>query len=139
MKELFVSYNVALRLKEKGFSDVCLGYYFRDDFYFSETKNGIIRQYSHSEEPVVQMPLYQQVIDWLREKHDIDIIILNKYQRPNVGYFAEIKFARKDIINKDKFYPVTLQEYPKHDRGVDEGGAYYEALEKAIEEALKII
>jgi hypothetical protein len=75
MKHLFVPYEIAKQLKEKGFDEPCLAIY-RDrlnDFGVTLISNGIkIAQssntlyYDSNEEMICLAPLYQQVIDWLR-------------------------------------------------------------------------
>lgn len=148
MKEQFVDYNTAFELKGKGFNDECFGYYNKLPNEKTFTLFGLNTkgQGSYSNDSLwgkkdyaCAAPISSQVVDWFRVKHNIDIIILNKYERPNVGYYAEIKYARKDTLNKDNYYQVTLKEYPEYDRGVFEPGTYREAMKKAIEEALKLV
>ena len=64
MNNEFVSYEMALTLKELGFDEPCLGSWnFRTkDFYY----NGQPSKFSS--EDVIQLPLYQQVFKWFREQ-----------------------------------------------------------------------
>lgn len=76
MNNLFVPYEIALKLKEKGFDEECLGLYFEDEsfsydgeMYTLPTKNSN-RQLG---DIWFAAPLYDQVIDWFIEKHNIEI------------------------------------------------------------------
>lgn len=66
MEHLFVPYDLALKLKEKGFNECCFG-------FFDPLHNGLViyndeRENLNSEMSWVSAPLYQQTVDWLREK-----------------------------------------------------------------------
>ena len=133
MEKLFVPYNIALSLKEKGFDDACLAYFL--DGKLRHCLNGII----NDEPPImtsdhnglkgnkslftnyVSAPLYQQVIDWLREKHKIYIYI-NPFD---------------EVLN---FQPCILFKWAIKDRFVaKEFSTYNQAQNESIEEALKLI
>lgn len=58
MRHLFVPYEIALQLKEKGFNEDCFGCYYKDKTF----------AYHPDSDVYVDAPLYQQVIDWFREK-----------------------------------------------------------------------
>lgn len=70
MKNQFVTYEIALKLKELGFDEPCLSYWFtvkgnnpqisKNDIYFNGYKN------YHDGNTIA--PLWQQVIDWLETK-----------------------------------------------------------------------
>lgn len=69
MKQLFVPYNLAIKLKEKGFDERCF------EWWYSPTQMSndlIFRQYK-SDPDFCEAPIYQQVVDWFREKHNIHI------------------------------------------------------------------
>jgi hypothetical protein len=77
MDEQFVPYELALKLKEKGFDEPCLGYY-RED---AQKKDGTLYEYItpyHYDEvkecehmiPVFA-PLYQQAMEWFDDKYNI--------------------------------------------------------------------
>ena len=109
MKEQFVTYEIALGLKELGFDEPCFGYYTPmkewmmagtrlnperhfhgcnwansdNSMYFmykqnsfgdrdSVVKNSEFTKAIHN----VTVPLWQQVVDWLREKYGIYILIM---------------------------------------------------------------
>ena len=62
MKDLFVSYEIALRLKEKGFDEECIARYVNDGV-------GPMPEIDNPFTANLSAPLYQQVIDWLKAKH----------------------------------------------------------------------
>jgi hypothetical protein len=69
MKKQFVTYPIALKLKELRFSEPCLGYY-------PPLKKELTIWYNPeitNEGEFVLAPLWQQVIDWLEEEHNIYI------------------------------------------------------------------
>ena len=78
MEKQFVTYEIALKLKELGFNKECLAYYnnppYPDLMHNCENvmeSNFIIENIGNS----LKAPLWQQVIDWLREKQNICIDI----------------------------------------------------------------
>lgn len=130
MKNLFVPYETAKELKEKGFKESCFAYRQKSAVigdntilpiqYVKPNKAHNWNDYS-TEVPYFSIPLYQQVIDWFREKHNIDIFCQRDWVGLNcLGYCANIE--DEDGIIETETYDT-----------------YYEALIKAIEEALKLI
>ena len=71
MKEQFVTYEIALILKEKGFDELTFG------FYWMDTKQLVYDSpYTGKHHGVhLQAPLWQQVIDWFLIEHEIYIYI----------------------------------------------------------------
>lgn len=115
MNHLFLPYPLALISKEKGFNERCFGHY-------SDTTNN-----KHLVLETVKMqgsywtcaPLYQQIIDWLREKHNV---VVSVQPRKNLFIGVREYFIRGEWrFNSTPHLP------------------YYEALNKAIEEAFKLI
>jgi hypothetical protein len=65
MKKEFIPYEQALALKELGFDEECLGYYFNKQLSFgAKTSYG----------EVVEVPLYQQAFRWFRDKGYVNSI-----------------------------------------------------------------
>jgi len=118
MKHLFLPYNLALIAKEKGFpQEHILGYFYYDDRLERDT---IFLQYK---EDCIAAPLYQQIIDWFREKHNLYI---NIYQNGDT----------------DDEYVLRVYDtkYPHTTRVVSNGcNSYYNELNKAIREAFRLI
>ena len=76
MKEQFVTYDVAKRLKELGFNEPCLGWIAQDEFLSTgirEVKN------SDCAPKHCASPLWQQAIDWLRETKKITVGLVPYY------------------------------------------------------------
>jgi hypothetical protein len=135
MENLFVPYEIAKQLKEKGFNEQCLSTY---------TWNGIKTTYDTltciSENPqtikerlnknndkyTCSAPMWQQVVDWLREEKNIQInIVWNKFY-PVAPYEWEVR--------------PTWRDEPVRPYGM--GGrqsTYYKSLERAINQALQFI
>lgn len=65
IKEQFVTYEIALKLKELGFDEKCLGMY-GSEFEFVVDESSW--RYAQISKDVLQAPLWQQVIDWLEKK-----------------------------------------------------------------------
>lgn len=121
MKHLFVSYEIAKLLKDKGFNEECLGtwcnYHLQliDNPKFIKKNKKFVGKHLNM---FCSAPLYQQVIDWFREKHNIHIS-LNQH----VNYYK----PWLDLNNK----LIGLH--------CDITTSYYQALDKAIFEAIKLI
>jgi hypothetical protein len=83
-----VSFEIAKKLKEKGFNYECFGHYFDSEFYTDMPPK------YYQREKYVSAPTISQVLKWLREKKKMHIMI-NFWP---AGYSAEI-FTE---IGKDK-------------------------------------
>lgn len=121
MNKLFVSYELAKLAIEKGFKDVCLAYYCSDGITMV---NPTMRQLKRH--PFIGAPLYQQLVDWFLEKHDIfvETLIFDR------GFLEKNKFCFQwRIYNKSEEWETNLTEYKSP----------IEALTKALEEAFKLI
>jgi len=131
MKEQFVTYEIALKLKELCFNEPCMGLYYIENKKFNKTN------YSHSNivesnDYIIDAPLWQQVIDWFREKH---LIIIN------------IEFDHLDIFGKIRRMYFTVRNLDMIDSGFDSRGKFrnkfYDNLdhtkEQAILKAIEII
>lgn len=84
MKELFVSHEIALKLKELGFDEPCITFYPKEgkigfdgkyhsirEGYKNSTVNAIwIKKYQTNFE-CVTAPLYQQAFRWFRDKYNL--------------------------------------------------------------------
>lgn len=128
MKNLFIPYELALIAKEKGFNEPCLARYDIDKTIsqtnIESNSNGFNEQVTNDNLLVmVASPLYQQIIDWFREKHNIHFEIRITYTAKYSTYSFCLMRMKGDLY---------LETPCK-------GGKYYEALNKAIEEAFKLI
>lgn len=138
MNHLFVPYHIALLLKEKGFSEECLGLYRLYNNHQSlelkrDTggwyKNSFINKFDAPE--ICTAPTYEQVFDWIRTVYKLHISINPIADRNDEFEVAiwDMKDKNSDgyavdyIVDSDEFYVV----YKEHS----------EAKIKAIEKVLK--
>lgn len=128
MKDLFVPYEIALKLKEKGFDESCLRCYdngklmeFRDFRTIAFTAGEV--QPENLTGGLVAAPLYQQVTDWFREKHGIIISVTNKFNHQPKEWIGVV--SRMD----DYYMEETTKVVP----------TYYKALTEAIETTIKLV
>ena len=126
MREQFCTYEISLKLKELGFDEPCLGYYevsnylefgFRLRFIEHEDSNPS-KQPSNKD---CLAPLWQQVIDWFREKYKINCV---------VGYTDN---------DKEEFMAVIDRPNQDIDYNMNSTESYYEAREQTILKALELI
>lgn len=76
MQEQFVTYEIALAIKELGFDERCFGWYDKDKRFFFPANNTLHTKNSKVEKlSIIAAPLWQQIIDWFRKKYDIHISI----------------------------------------------------------------
>ncbi len=120
MQHLFLPYNLALIAKEKGFNEPCLGVYDKE-----HRNHSLHLLYTSSYKKFEEMyslhaPLYQQIIDWFREKHNIHISV-------------------KSDLARSTAYQYIIETHSVLNKYGNLGNSYYEALNKAIEEAFKLI
>lgn len=124
MENLFVSYEIALELKDKGFNKPCFGVWnsrecslYIDLRYDTDQKNM---------PDGCKAPLYQQVTDWLRENHNIEIQISNVDNKIDKWEYQlnNLILSDESNLNYDSSYDDLYYS------------TYYEALEEAIIEVL---
>lgn len=126
MKHLFVPYELALSLKEKGFDEPCLAAYDGVEMLCTHSKNVFspLNYNSPSGGHYASAPLYQEVIDWLREKKRIQVAV-NSTIEANEWHFDVLDMNK----GSDAYGYHCFSGYK----------SYYEALYQAIEEAIKFI
>ena len=85
MEKLFVNYDIAQVLEELGFDEPCFGYYTESKLLHLGGRVGNIDDVTINKKYVDDIcqndnaclaPLYQQVISWFREEHQIYIGVL---------------------------------------------------------------
>lgn len=106
MEKIFIPYKLALLAKKKGFKESCLAFYDRvynnrltpveQHTFASGDKPYINSNYYNKVKAryYIDAPLYQQLVDWLKEKHEIYI---------GVETFPYEKRITYDIVFKDNF------------------------------------
>jgi hypothetical protein len=125
MKEQFVPYEITQILIEKGFKEQCLAYYQNQTLIINALSNYELDKYKLG----IPAPLWQQVIDWLRDTHNIDIWV-----QPFTSERIDGKLYLPDesysyFIFKDGHFISDKVDFPKPE----------EARQAVIEQALTLI
>ena len=108
MKEEFVSYETAKKLKEKGFKGKCVAHYYPSgsELFFNQTtfRGAIVEDclYSYNSLPVecfgrelIDAPTISQVLKWLRKEKKVHI---------GFGYSPRKKWRYVVMYMDDRFY-----------------------------------
>jgi len=117
MKHLFVSYEIAKLLNEKGFDEICLGWIAPDEYLsigIREVKNSDCASVNYA------VPIHQQVIDWLATYHFADCYTIPLLTTSPKRYESLLLFRGK------------THYLGWHDTQMD-------AINRSIKEALKLI
>jgi len=120
MKDLFVSYEQALQLKELGFDEPCITYYYEDSKTIRtglsiHINNGWTYSGTKRLETTLA-PLKQQAFRWFREKHNLlhDIAFFREDKRTKKGYWHKIykwnaDMVKREIISNNSYF-YTYEE-----------------------------
>ena len=127
MKEQFVPYDMALKLKELCFNEPCFCFYtYKKEIRRYTNFDGDLNQLQSLKNSSITVsdewctaPLWQQVIDWLRDKHSLDVIISSNLL--GYGFIIYNRYPPKNILDNRVFQ------------------TYFEAREQAILKALELI
>ena len=150
MEKEFVTYEIALKLKELSFDEDCFGLYVSDN-YGGTIENPVLisvggkwgnsiytinyTDYSLSESEIIA-PLWQQAIDFLREEYDIVIEINRQNYFDTYANSYAYQAVCKVYKNKKLDRSVVVRNIKNHNNILY---FYNEAREQAILEALKLI
>lgn len=98
MKEEFVSYELALQLKELGFDEKCFDYYLPNGRAISEVLKGFPDAEKFNSKTntlyksgIISRPLWQQAFEWFRESYDLISFITPEGSIENRCYLYSIK------------------------------------------------
>jgi hypothetical protein len=80
MNKEFIPYKLALELKKLGFDEPCFGYWKMSDCLIEEKTR--TDGYTHADQ-LCSAPLYQQVVEWLRQKGIIIELIVDGWGDDN--------------------------------------------------------
>lgn len=141
MKHLFVSHDLALKLKEKGFDESCFCYYTSMDKIIPSYPEENFKYPRNSDliKDWVSAPSHQQVIDWFRDKYNISIEITYDPICENICDELD------DSVNNAIWFInlIILNPYncitPNYQRTDNKQLTYESARKVAINEALKLI
>ncbi len=64
MKDQFVTFEIAEKLKELGFNEECFSFYWTDKVFYENVYYGV----RGNGESTISAPLWQQAIDWIYSK-----------------------------------------------------------------------
>jgi hypothetical protein len=120
MKHLFIPKRLAEQAFDKGFNEICIGYYLISNV-------ALINRHKHVPKTCTFAPLYQQMMSWFKEHHDLKIEILHS-DGTGLYKFGFWKSNRDNDIGKWERMGYI--------------GLYYtwnDAADKAIQEALNLI
>ena len=136
MEEQFVSYEIALKLKELGFDECCLAVYFKDKFQLIKGFNiNNVDLHVANEMDAILAPLWSQVIDWFLINYNIWISVdtsLIKFYKDDELQSPKFQFIIEDLNNRDADYMF---------HSADEDLFYFdykEAREQAILKAIEL-
>jgi hypothetical protein len=116
MENEFVTYKQVLALKELGFDEPCIGYYYNEKIYFDSP--GVNLTGPSGEQP---LPLKQQAFRWFREKYKLQAEIL---WRGDMECFC---------------YKTGKFKYGSHDFSKDDYKTYEEAEQACLDKLIEII
>lgn len=126
MKEQFVPYEQALKLKELGFDEECLAGYIRlkgsNSWELAFYKDRIIN-FNKTSNLYVSAPLWQQTFDWFR-----DVMLLDNFIIPY--WFIDGEY-------KVKKYTYSIEPSNRFDEYFDCDSDQYDTYEEARLECLK--
>ena len=116
IKEAYVSFEVAKLLKEKGFDEPCRTYY-QDKEFVDDVCTQYYQWNSKSPFGQISCPTLQMAMAWLREVHDIFIVIepytYNYVDEKNSSYVAS-------LWQGDNYYENPLsKDFPSYEETVE--------------------
>jgi hypothetical protein len=129
MVKQFVTYEIALKLKELGFNEECLAVFQIPYKKLTITGNSNVKLKMET----INAPLYQQVIDWFREKHKYSVSI---HVDEDNSTPSDIKYW----YCIDSFFEVPNNKIVREGiEEVDNFSSFEEAREQAILKAIELI
>lgn len=132
MNEDFVSFELAKKLKEKGFKEPCFGWYYPSEvcgfdyrttivFNNSEYRGSNYKDMlvSHKDEKHINAPTISQVLKWLREEKKIHIEVMFISPTPN-----RVKYYITNIGGDRSFMDVSDEHYETWEQATLAGIGY---------------
>ena len=114
MNEDFIPFELAVKLKEKGFNEPCYGYYHRDggNDSFELCGNGDRDFLNSKNQYRVAAPTISQVLKWLREeqKLHIEVMFIRPLHNRVKYYITDVDGSRGDFMDvADEHYETWEQ------------------------------
>ena len=128
MKEQFVTYEIALKLKELGFGEECLARYEEYELVISQSNLIGKRKF-------IQAPLWQQVIDWFRNEKNLEINITQWGVKVYIKDILQPPYYIFDIETAKQYNDDWIYQSVNDDL---EYKTYEEAREASILKAIEI-
>jgi len=107
MIKQFVTYEIALKLKHLGFDELCFAHYLNGNMYKQRAilaSSAMQHYHQNNINPNNQYrdqnctaPLYQQVIDWLIDNHQL--VVYCKPHKDDIACFVEHKTTGDTMVN----------------------------------------
>ena len=130
MEKYLIPFELAKNLKAKGFDEICLRYYLKNKNIIINGCDKFHEGFNYNTiETRISAPMYQQVVDWFREKHNIELYCPNYYKNSK-----DYKPEYESRVNGKQ-----LSNEFSSSSSVILSNTYYEALNKAIEYSLTLI
>lgn len=127
MENLFIPYKLAVIAKEKGFDEQCFGYFRKGELQFFDKRNIVGSNQDLYKSDYIKAPMYQQLVDWFREKHNLYLSpIISSLDKTEKRYFISIMQINNNDVSRQLCFDQATY-------------TYYEAINKAIENAFKLI
>ena len=110
MEKEFIPYQTALELKELGFDEPCIKYYWTDGMFSKGYENPF--NYNKRDN-VISAPTFSQAFRWFREKYKLH----PKFNIDVKGWFFTISsFTEKgSCTTNTKFAPLAEQDYKTYE------------------------
>ena len=109
IKERYCSYEVAKLLKEKGFDEPCLSYFWSEDNNKEISYTDFLFTNKQLYSGQTLRPTHQMAMDWLREVHNIFIVI-----EPHMYDYINEKYSSyvTSLWQEDNYYEnITSKDY----------------------------
>jgi hypothetical protein len=107
MKKEFIPYELALELKQLGFDEPCLGYWYTEQEEFKKIDIQLSSiGFLEGEPDYILAPTYSQAFRWFREKHNIHAWIINAEDNHNVfkPFFRGANIHDQHLVDFYKTY-----------------------------------
>jgi hypothetical protein len=97
MKKEFIPYELALELKQLGFDEPCLGYWYTEQEEFKKIDIQLSSiGFLEGEPDYILAPTFSQCFRWFREKYNLGAIV------SQFGYAIENKYGQATKFEEDR-------------------------------------
>ena len=109
MDKEFVPYNLALKLKEIGFDEPCMSFFFGDGVAFKWYE----KPFNYNKSNDISRPTFSQIFRWFREKHKIitEITFYNNGETWEDTEFKATVTRFEDFATHNTFVKIDIKSY----------------------------